>query len=481
MASTDARGETDADPREAFRALPSVDEALREPGLAALAEGRDRELMLALVRDRIDAWRAEILAGGLDAAGVAERVAAGRLTSEVRAAIDREDAKGIRSVINATGVVLHTGLGRAPVHPEVAQEMARAAAGYCLLEVDRATGQRNQRDGRLGELLARLTGAEDGIVVNNNAAAVLITLQTFARGGEAIVSRGELVEIGGSFRVPDVMTRAGVDLVEVGTTNRTRIADYRNAVTERTGILLKVHRSNFRVVGFIEETGGDEIGALGRELGVPTANDLGSGLLELAGARPLDMLGGEPLVKQAVAEGVDVVMFSGDKLLGGPQAGLIVGKRDFVQQIRKNPTYRAMRCDKATIAGLEKTLEMYLDGRADEIPSRAMMLASADELLPRARALAKQLEGIDGLEVEVVADRSQPGSGSAPDIYLDTHVVRVAARGRSAAAFASALRDGTPCVFARIQDDRVLFDPRTLLPREEDQLVVAIRAIDPHH
>lgn len=474
MASTDARGETDADPREAFRALPSVDEALRRPGLAELSEGR--EFMLGLVRGCIDAWRSEILAGKLDAAGVRERLDTGRLEAEVRDALRREDRKGIQRVINATGVVLHTGLGRAPVHPEVAQAMARAAGGYCLLEVDRATGQRNQRDGRIGELLARLTGAEDGICVNNNAAAVLITLQTFARGGEAVVSRGELVEIGGSFRVPDVMTRAGVQLVEVGTTNRTRIADYRAVVNERTGILLKVHRSNFRVVGFTEETGGNEIGALGRELGVPTANDLGSGLLELAGARPLDMLGGEPLVKQAVEDGVDVVMFSGDKLLGGPQAGLIVGKREVVQQIRKNPTYRAMRCDKATIAGLEKTLELYLEGRADEIPSRAMMLASADELLPRAKALAAQLAGIDGLDVEVVADRSQPGSGSAPDIYLDTHVVSLSASGRSAAAFASALRDGDPCVFARIQDDRVLFDPRTLLPGEDAELVSAIRA-----
>ncbi|MCA8980037.1 MAG: L-seryl-tRNA(Sec) selenium transferase [Planctomycetes bacterium] len=476
MASTDARGGTDADPREAFRALPSVDEALRRPALAELGEGRDRDFMLRLVRERIEAWRREILDGQLDAAGVVEGLAAGRLEAEVIDALRREDSKGIQRVINATGVVLHTGLGRAPVHSEVAQAMARAAGGYCLLEVDRASGQRNQRDARLGELLARLTGAEDGICVNNNAAAVLITLQTFARGGEAVVSRGELVEIGGSFRVPDVMTRAGVQLVEVGTTNRTRIADYRAAVNERTGILLKVHRSNFRVVGFTEETGGDEIGALGRELGVATANDLGSGLLELAGARPLDMLGGEPLVKQAVADGVDVVMFSGDKLLGGPQAGLIVGKRKVVQQIRKNPTYRAMRCDKATIAGLEKTLELYLAGRADEIPSRAMMLASAEELRPRADGLANQLADIEGLDVQVVADRSQPGSGSAPDVYLDTYVVSLAAKKLSTTAFASALRDGDPCVFARIQDDRLLFDPRTLLPGEDDELTAAIRA-----
>lgn len=477
MASTDAQGETDADPRGAFRALPAVDEALREPELAALAEGRDRAFMLRLVRERIDAWRAEIQDGRLDAQGVADRLVNGRLAADVRGALQREDSKGIQRVINATGVVLHTGLGCAPVHPEVAEAMARAAAGYCLLEVDRESGQRNRRDGRLGELLARLTGAEDGICVNNNAAAVMLTLQTFARGGEAVVSRGELVEIGGSFRVPDVMTRAGVDLVEVGTTNRTRIADYRNAMTDRTGILLKVHRSNFRVVGFTEEVGGDEISALGRELGVPTANDLGSGLLELAGARPLDMLGGEPLVTQAVADGVDVVMFSGDKLLGGPQAGLIVGKREVVREIRSNPTYRAMRCDKATIAGLEKTLELYLAGRADEIPARAMMLASADEILPRAKSLAAQLSQLDGLEVEVCAERSQPGSGSAPDIYLDTYVVRLAARGRSTRAFAAALRAGDPCVFARIQEDRLLLDPRTLLLGEADELVAAIRAV----
>ena len=475
MTSTDARGAAGADPREAFRALPSVDEALRDPALAALAEARDRELVLGMVRGTIDAWRNEILDGELDAAGVRARVDGGQLAAELRAALRREDAAGIRPVINATGVVLHTGLGRAPVHPEVATEMARAAGGYCLLEVDRASGERNQRDGRLGELLARLTGAEDGICVNNNAAAVMLTLQTFARGGEAIVSRGELVEIGGSFRVPDVMTRAGVDLVEVGTTNRTRIADFADAVTERTGVMLKVHRSNFRVVGFTEEVGGDELGRLGREVGVVTANDLGSGLLETEGARPLDMLDGEPLVRRAVEEGVDVVMFSGDKLLGGPQAGLIVGKRETVQRIRKNPTYRAMRCDKATIAGLEKTLEMYLAGRGDEVPARAMMLATADELRPRADALAGALRDLPDVTVEVVPERSQPGSGSAPDVYLDTFVVSVRRAGRSTSSLAARLRDGDPCVFTRISDDRLLLDPRTVLPGQEDALVAALR------
>jgi len=476
MGSTDAGKKTGADPRAAFRVLPSVDEAMRDAAIADLAAGRERELVLGLVRELIDDWRDDILAGRVDATGVEQRLAGGDLANGLRAALGREDAKGIQRAINATGVVLHTGLGRAPVHPEVANAMGRAAGSYCLLEVDRATGQRNQRDGRLGELLARLTGAEDGICVNNNAAAVMLTLQTFAREGEAIVSRGELVEIGGSFRIPDVMTRAGVDLVEVGTTNRTRIGDYRTAITERTGMLLKVHRSNFRVVGFTEETSGAEIGALGTELGVTTANDLGSGLMELVGARPLDMLEGEPLVTAAVADGVDVVMFSGDKLLGGPQAGLIVGKRKTVQEIRNNPTYRAMRCDKATIAGLETTLGLYLSGRADEIPSRAMMLASADELLPRAEALAARLAGLSEAEVEVRADRSQPGSGSAPDVYIDTHVVSVKAHGKSADAFASALRAGDPCVFARIQDDRLIFDPRTLLAGEDDELADAIRA-----
>jgi L-seryl-tRNA(Ser) seleniumtransferase len=462
--------------QEALRRLPSVDEVLRQPGVAALAAGPRRPLVRGFVQALLDSWRGEIRAGRLGAGGLASRLSNGGLAAAVAAELEREQRAGLRRVLNATGVVLNTGLGRAPVHPEAAQAMAQAAMGYCTLEVDPESGARGQRDERLSELLVRLTGAEAGIAVNNNAAAVFLLLSTFAQGREAIVSRGELVEIGGSFRMPDVMVQAGVELREVGTTNRTRLADYRAAVGERTGLLLKVHTSNYRVIGFTEEVSTREIAGLGRELGVTSANDLGSGLLELEGTRPLDVLGREPLVREEVASGVDVVTFSGDKLLGGPQAGFLVGRGAAIAALRKNPIYRAMRLDKVAIAGLERTLQLLLDGRGDELPARRMLLATAAELRPRAEALARALAELPGLSVSVAAERSQPGSGAAPDIYLDTFVVSLGLSRGSTADFARRLRLGQPAVFARVQADRILLDPRTLLPGEDALLVAAVRA-----
>jgi L-seryl-tRNA(Ser) seleniumtransferase len=304
--------------------------------------------------------------------------------------------------------------------------MRAAAASYCVLEVDRWSGERNQRDERLSDLLRRLTGAEAGIGVNNNAGAVLLCFNTFAHGRSAIVSRGELVEIGGTFRVPDVMQRAGVELVEVGTTNRTRIADYAAALDARTGLLIKVHTSNFRVVGFTEEASAAELAELGRAHSVPTVYDLGSGLLEHAGAPPIaPLLGGEPLVVDAVRSGVDVVSFSGDKLLGGPQAGLLVGRRAAIAELRKNPLYRALRLDKVALAGLETTLELVLAGRGGEIPARRMLAESAAQLRPRAEELARALGAWPELECSVCEGSSQPGSGSAPGVLLPSSVVRV--------------------------------------------------------
>jgi L-seryl-tRNA(Ser) seleniumtransferase len=343
-----------------------------------------------------------------------------------------------------------------------------------VLEVDRETNERNQRDDRLGELLARLTGAEAGLGVNNCAGAVLLAFQTFAGGREAIVSRGELVEIGGSFRVPDVMARANAKLVEVGTTNRTRLADYERAIGERTGLLVKVHTSNFRLVGFTEEVAPAELAELGRARGITSAFDLGSGLLECAGAEPLQpLLGDEPLVQEAVKSGVDVVCFSGDKLLGGPQAGLVVGTRAAISALRKNPIYRALRLDKVTLAGLEATLGLILAGRAAEIPARRMLTRTAAELLPEAEAIAARLKRHAGLDVGVVSEKSQPGSGSAPGVFLATHVVAVRSRHHSADDLALALRRNDPPVFARIQDGRVLLDPRTLLPGDDADLLSA--------
>ena len=452
-----------------YRLLPSVEEVLSGAEVRSLAARVERGVLAGFVAEVIARWRAEIGAG-LDAAALQGRLERGELARAVRSLVEGEEQSGIVRAVNATGVVLHTGLGRAPLHPEAARAMGEVAGSYAVLEVDRASGERNQRDERLGVLLARLTGAEAGIAVNNNAAAVLLLLNTFAAGRETIVSRGELVEIGGSFRMPDVMARAGTKLVEVGTTNRTRIADFRRATSGTTGLLLKVHTSNFRQIGFTEEASGAELAALGGELGIASAFDLGSGLLERSDLRPLDGLIGEPLVEQAVASGVDVVTFSGDKLLGGPQAGLLVGKKGALAKLRANPLYRALRLDKVTIAGLEATLALVLAGRGDELPARAMLRASAAELKPVAERIARALSAL-GLKAEVVPERSQPGSGSAPGVFLDTFAVRV--RATSAMELAERLRRGEPPVFARIHEGALLVDPRTLLPGDEELLTRA--------
>ncbi|MSR61381.1 MAG: L-seryl-tRNA(Sec) selenium transferase [Planctomycetes bacterium] len=460
-----------------YRLLPAVEEVLSSPAVRELAQRTPRGLLVGFVGELLARWRAEIAAGALDAAGLEQRLARGELALALAARVMEEQRAGLVRVINATGVVLHTGLGRASVHPEAAAAMQRAAQGYCNLEVDRLSGERNQRDERLGLQLARLTGSEAGIAVNNNAAATLLILNTFGARRETILSRGELVEIGGSFRMPDVMERANTQLVEVGTTNRTRLADYEQACGAATGLLIKVHTSNYRLVGFTEEVGAAALAALGARRGIPSAYDLGSGRIEREGTPPLDMLGDEPEVRAAVASGMDVVCFSGDKLLGGPQAGLIVGQQARIAALRKNPLYRALRLDKVTIAGLEATLALYLAGRAHELPARRMLCLQASALRPVAEQLARELGALAGLTAEVVPEHSQPGSGSAPGIFLDSFAVRVRSRTHSAGELAAALRAGEPCVFARVHDDALLLDPRTLHPGEERELVAAFAAL----
>ncbi len=467
-------------PFQAFRLLPSVEEALHDPAVAQLASLTPRTVLVELVREVIERWRGEVKSGALDAARLETRLAGGGLARAVRERVELELRAGIVRAINATGVVLHTGLGRAPLHPEVARAMAEVG-GYCVLEVDRDSGERNERDGRLSTLLRRLTGAEAGLAVNNNAAAVYLLLNTFLQRGvrdEVVVSRGELVEIGGSFRVPDVMERAGVVLREVGTTNRTRLRDYEDACGARTALLMKIHTSNYRVQGFTEEVAPGELAELGRARGLPTAFDLGSGLLDLDGLAALpSVMNDEPRVRAAVESGVDVVSFSGDKLLGAPQAGLLVGKRSTIAALRRNPVYRALRLDKLTLAGLEATLSLYLEGRGDELPARRMLCQSAEAVRPRAETLANSIELLPNLRADVLEGRSQPGSGSAPTVFLPTFVVRVRHASLSASALALALRRSTPPIFARIQDDAVLIDPRTLLPGDEIEIVTALSRI----
>jgi L-seryl-tRNA(Ser) seleniumtransferase len=472
--ASEERGGAEA---RALRMLPSVDDVLQIPRVGALATESPREVVVAAVRALLDGWRSALRSGELEPAEFERRVEPAAIAAAVEAAVQRDRRRGLRRAVNATGVVLHTGLGRAPVHAEAARAMADAAAGYCILEVDRESGERNERDERLSELAARLTGAEAAIAVNNNAAAVFLALSTFGRGREVVVSRGELVEIGGSFRMPAVMEGAGAVLREVGTTNRTHLDDYRAAIGERTGLLLKVHTSNFRIEGFVHEVSADELAALGAERGVPTYYDLGSGRLEGAGATSLDVLGPEPRVRDAVASGVDLVSFSGDKLLGAPQAGILAGKRRTVAALRKNPVYRAMRLDKVAIAGLERTLELFESGRGDELPARALIVRPEPELRSQAESIARAANAIAGFRADVLDGSSQPGSGSAPGIFLPTAVVRLQHARLGAAELARALRVGEPPVFARIQDAAVLCDPRTLLPGDEERLVEALRRV----
>lgn len=467
---------TSTDSAAAFRLLPSMDAVLSDPRAAASEQLIGRALLAELAGQVLERWRAAIKAQELDARRLSGLLDAGEPWLTLHVLAQRERQQGLVRCVNATGVVLNTGLGRAPVHEQVAAAMAEAARSYCVLEVDRFTNERNQRDDRLSVLLSRLTGAEAGIGVNNCAAAVYLAFQTFAGGREAIVSRGELVEIGGSFRVPDVMARAGAKLVEVGTTNRTRLADYESALTAQTGLVVKVHSSNFRMVGFTEETPPEELAALGRKHHVTTAYDLGSGLFDFADDPQLaPLLGDEPMVLAAVASGVDMVMYSGDKLFGGPQAGLIVGRKETIRALRKNPLYRALRLDKVAIAGLEATLNLLLAGRAAELPARAMLAASAEALRPQAEHLAQRLVEL-GFTARVVAGESQPGSGAAPGVYLRTFVVEVTPSS-SAAALARALRECDPPVFVRVQEQRLLLDPRTLLPGDAERLLGSFAAV----
>jgi L-seryl-tRNA(Ser) seleniumtransferase len=382
-----------------------------------------------------------------------------------------------RRVVNATGIALHTNLGRAPLSPAAAAAVAEVAAGYSDLELDLQSGQRGNRLAAVCRKLELLTGAEAVLAVNNNAAALLLALDTLARGREVIVSRGELVEIGGSFRVPDIMERAGVELVEVGTTNRTHPADYQRAIGPRSALLLKVHRSNFEVRGFIAEASLGELAEIGAEHGLPVVEDLGSGTLVDLTSR------GFPAEVYAPARlklGADVVCFSGDKLLGGPQAGILLGRASSIDAMRENPLARALRLDKMSLAALDWTVSAYLEGRAEaEIPVLRQLLASPDDLETRARVLAARLEKLLGDGVSVEPDRAPVGGGSLPGFELDTWVVAVRTGPAEASPrhLASALRSASVPVLTRMRDDAVLFDLRTLGDEDADRVEASVAEV----
>lgn len=450
------------DPR---RHLPSVDRVLASTPFAALLSKHPRGRIVHHLRSALDHAR-EGLARGANRSG--PRI--GDLAREVEQALVLDGIPSLRPVINATGVVLHTNLGRAPIAAAARSAMARAARGYGNLEFDLERGSRGSRYVHCVQLLRELTGAEAALVVNNAAGALVLGVNTLAAGREVAVSRGELVEIGGGFRIPEILVRSGVGLREVGSTNRTRIADYAAALEEgEVAALLKVHRSNFRIEGFTEEAGVAELAELADRRGVHFFHDLGTGLMVDAAALGL---GGEPRVADSLAGGAHVVGFSGDKLLGGPQAGILVGRRELIAQMRQNPLCRSLRVDKVTLAGLEATLRLYRDpGRAlREIPALRMIASPPEELLERATRLAAALEA-RGVGARVREGTSLVGGGTCPGVTLDTFVVEPVAGMQSAAAVARRLRRGDPSVLAPVEDDRLSFDPRTVEPEEESLLV----------
>lgn len=457
----------DPDRARLLRSIPAVHALLEREDARALVERYGRPWVVRALGDAAAAARERVLRdGGADPSPVAAEA----LVAEAGRRLRRLFEPSLRRVINATGIVVHTNLGRAPLPRAAAEAVARVAGGYSSLEYDLERGERGSRQAHVERLLTALTGAEAALVVNNNAAAVLLALTALARGRSVVVSRGELVEIGGSFRVPDVMLQSGARLVEVGTTNRTHLADYERAIDADTALLLKVHRSNYRLVGFTAEAGVGELAALARRHGLPLLYDLGSGALLDPG--PLES-GGEPLVGAALRAGADLVSFSGDKLLGGPQAGILLGRGDLIEACRRHPLARAVRIDKLCLAALEAVLRLYLDPERArrEVPVLAMLGAAPEELARRAAALAERLRAVlPGWTVAVEADHaSQAGGGSLPGVDLPTAVVAITPPG-GVAAYERRLRQGEPPVVARVRQGRVLLDLRTVLPEEEDVL-----------
>jgi L-seryl-tRNA(Ser) seleniumtransferase len=465
---------TDTRP-ELFRQIPSVDELLRSPQLARLIDEHGMAAVTDAIRLVSTRLREQISSRLLDAAGL--RLALEGLSGAVDAQVRGILSYSLRPVINATGVILHTNLGRAPLAEHAIAHVRRAALSYSNLEFDIEAGARGKRDVHVDRLFRKLlagglTGERASappatIVVNNNAAAVLLALNTLAEGGEVIVSRGELVEIGGSFRIPDVMAKSGATLREVGTTNRTRIADYEKAISERTRLLLRVHRSNFEITGFTEQPRIEELVMLAEKRRLPLMEDLGSGALvdlEQFGIR------GEPTVPDSLGAGVDVVTYSGDKLLGGPQAGLLSGRPDLIARMRRNSLFRALRVDKLTYAALESTLLDYVKRDYDGIPTLQKMSLTKEQIEARAQFVAQRAQS-PKIKLEIRDGESVIGGGAAPSSVLPTRLLAVTCTGISADELSAKLRKSDPPIITRVEEGRVLLDLRTVFP-EQDRLIL---------
>jgi L-seryl-tRNA(Ser) seleniumtransferase len=457
-----------------LRQIPSVDELLAQPGLLRLAARVDRHLLVEVTRRVLAEMRAKIAA---DSHLVIAALDSTSLETRITQMVERILSRSLQPVINATGVVLHTNLGRAPLVATALEEIRLSATQYSNLEYDLEAGARGKRDVHIAQLLERLTGAESAIVVNNCAAAVLLVLAALTKGGEVIVSRGELIEIGDGFRIPEIIAESGAILREVGTTNRTRAADYENAIGERTRLLLRVHPSNFTISGFTDKPSLDELVALSKRTNLPLIEDLGSGCL-------VDLSAGgitEPLVKQSIDAGVSLVMFSGDKLLGGPQAGIIAGKKELVARVRRHPLFRALRVDKLTISAMQATLGAYLRGAIDEIPALRMIRLSLQELQRRTESFVHELVPqlpAGEVEVDIADGASLVGGGSTPTQSLPTKIIRFASVRYSAAQLEQRLR-GAPAgisVIARVEDNRLVLDLRTVFPDQESLLLKTLAA-----
>ncbi|MBZ4687642.1 MAG: L-seryl-tRNA(Ser) seleniumtransferase [Clostridia bacterium] len=460
------------DKKNLLRNLPGVDKILEQKEIKTFLEKLPRSYVVEVIRQILDETRKEILSGNLNI------FKSDQVIRKIKKALDKNTHRSLQRVINATGIILHTNLGRAFLSESAQAAVQNIIKGYSNLEFNLQTGKRGSRYSHVEDILCKITGAESALVVNNNAAAVMLVLGTLAKDREVIVSRGQLVEIGGSFRVPDVMSASGAKLVEVGTTNKTYISDYENAITENTALLLKVHTSNFRVVGFTNEATSEELVNLGRRKGLPVFEDLGSGfLVELFKWGITD----EPTVQQSIKSGIDVVSFSGDKLLGGPQAGIIVGKKVYVDKMKKNPLTRALRVDKMTIAALEATLWEYLDSEkvVRTNPTLALLTMDKEKLHEKALKLKGMLEEALESSVSLAIEKgfSKAGGGSLPLQELPTYLVTLVPQEITVETAAAKLRDASIPVVTRIIDDKLAFDPRTITDEEMSLLVQSVKDV----
>ena len=459
-----------------LRALPSVDALLKTDTARGLANELGPTRVTSLARLATEDLRQRLLLNSSQGSAGANGDDAFR-SELLKQAEQRlvelhriDEASGVHRVINATGVVLHTNLGRAPLS-DAARRAIDQASGYCTLEYDTAAGSRGPRAARAENLLLELTGAQSALIVNNCAAAALLVLNTFARDGEAVISRGELVEIGGDFRVPDIMAQSGARMIEVGTTNRTRLSDYRRAINERSRLVMRVHTSNYRIVGFTKVPSLAELATLTRGAGLPLYEDAGSGAL-------IDFnnygIAGEPVIRESIEAGADVVSFSGDKLVGGPQAGLVVGRAELIERMRSNPLYRALRADKLRLAALEATLSAY--SREERVPTLEMIAMTPEQIEKRAKRLIRKVyrNRADTLTLEPIKSESAVGGGSAPISSLPTVAISVAQQGVAAKKIAELLRRWNPPIIARIVNDRVLIDLRTVALTDESEVERAL-------